>query len=35
MFGAIKAGYKVGQTPSVEYLFFKLAPDAVPISQKQ
>ena len=35
MFGAIKAGYKVGQTPSVEYIFFTLVLDAVLIAQKQ
>lgn len=34
MFGAIKAGYKVDQTPSVKYLFFTLVLDAVYISQK-
>lgn len=34
MFGAIKAGYKFGETPNIEYLIFTLLPDAVPISQE-
>ena len=34
MFGAIKAGYKVGQTPSLKCLFFTLVLDAIRISQE-
>ena len=34
MFGAIRAGYKVGEKPNIEYLIFTLLPDAVPISQE-
>lgn len=34
MFGAIKAGYKVGQTPSLECIFVTLVLDAVRIAQE-
>ena len=35
MFGAIKAGYKVSQSPSIECLFLTLVVDVVRIAQKQ